>query len=135
MPFCNKCKKTLNIDSFYIRKTGKKIGKPLSYCKECLSTQQKEYRKTTKGRVAYRRKHLKNTYDLTVEQFNQMYTNQNGCCVVCETPSGTKYLCVDHDHKTGKIRGLLCTFCNNLAGYIEKHPERIEQIKSYLRKN
>lgn len=55
-------------------------------------------------------------YNLSPEQFNKMYTTQKGCCAICVQPLEQKY-CVDHDHLTGIVRGLLCYRCNiRLAG-------------------
>lgn len=68
------------------------------------------------------RKHtLKRAYGLSVEQFEQMRLDQNGLCAIChqEPPHGRQGLVVDHDHKTGKVRGLLCNSCNRLLGSFE----------------
>lgn len=136
MLYCRSCKRTLSIDSFYIRKTGKEKDKPIKPCKKCMREKQKEYVRSPKGRLTYRRKHLKNNFDLTIEQYNQMFVDQNGVCAICGNINTKGHrLCVDHNHKTGKVRGLLCVFCNIFAGYIEKYPEKIKQIKSYLEEN
>lgn len=59
-------------------------------------------------------------YQLTPEQYEQMFENQESLCAICQKPepSGRK-LAVDHDHKTGKVRKLLCTSCNIKIGWIE----------------
>ena len=44
-------------------------------------------------------------------------------------------LCVDHDHETGKIRGLLCLRCNTLLELIEQNPQRVENLQRYLKKH
>lgn len=41
-------------------------------------------------------------------------------------------MCVDHCHETGRIRGVLCRFCNALEGILSKQPERVEQVRAYL---
>ena|SRR5258708_7981353 len=63
-------------------------------------------------------KHLKKAYGLTIETWNVMFELQHGHCLFCEA---TK-LCVDHDHETGRIRGLLCDSCNKALAGIEKAP-------------
>ena len=63
-------------------------------------------------------------YGITAEQYNKMLAEQNGVCAICGRPPKTKRLHVDHDHKTGKIRALLCMMCNTKLGIIE-HPKKI----------
>lgn len=78
--------------------------------------------------------HLKNTYDITPEQYNQMFDEQNGCCAICNRSYTLfkKRLCVDHNHKTGEIRGLLCDRCNReLIGRISD-PELFYKAADYL---
>lgn len=62
---------------------------------------------------------LKRKYGITVEQWDRMYTLQKGRCPVCTRPvhkpgnaSGKRAAAVDHDHKTGRVRGLTCYRCN-----------------------
>ncbi|WP_237075950.1 endonuclease VII domain-containing protein [Mycobacteroides abscessus] len=54
------------------------------------------------------------TYGITAEQYWAIYEYQGGCCWICRRAKGTgsKRLSVDHDHKTGYVRGLLCSPCN-----------------------
>jgi hypothetical protein len=59
-------------------------------------------------------------YGLTPEQYEQMLTEQNGVCAICRISKPSKNrLSVDHDHTTGKVRGLLCVPCNRTVGYLE----------------
>lgn len=79
-------------------------------------------------------------HGLTVEQYDQMLTAQNGRCAVCRTdkPSDRpdiRFMFIDHCHKTGKVRGLLCNRCNTAIGYAEDDPVRLEAMASYLRHN
>jgi hypothetical protein len=64
-----------------------------------------------------------------------MLKDQNGTCKICKTnTSGTKRgnFAVDHCHKTGKIRGLLCSNCNVGLGYFDDSVELMEEAKQYL---
>jgi hypothetical protein len=81
-------------------------------------------------RMAY---HLKQKYGLTLAAYRAMEEGQKGLCAMCGKPptGGHKKLYVDHDHKTGKIRGLLCSSCNCGLGWIELHSE---EAKVYLRR-
>ena len=75
------------------------------------------------------------TYGITVEIYNLMWLTQRGLCAICLMPErahnqyGPLRLAVDHDHETGKVRGLLCRSCNGALGAMEtwqkKHRERI----------
>lgn len=60
-------------------------------------------------------------YGMTLEDYDKMFVAQNGQCAICQKhQSELKHtLVVDHNHKTGKIRGLLCNRCNTLLGHIE----------------
>jgi len=61
---------------------------------------------------------------MTIEQYDEMLLNQNNCCGICkkhisEIISTKKFnFCVDHDHNTGRIRGLLCDKCNRGIGLL-----------------
>lgn len=69
--------------------------------------------------------HLKRKFGLTEEQYDELLEKQNGCCAICDrhhTLFNTR-LAVDHDHKTRRIRGLLCTNCNHRL--IGKHRDAL----------
>lgn len=55
---------------------------------------------------------LRRHYGITAAQYDEMLTAQNGVCAICARPPLNKPLNVDHDHKTGLVRGLLCWNCN-----------------------
>lgn len=74
--------------------------------------------------------HRRRTYGMTVEQFDALLIAQAGRCGICGecfTPNP----CVDHDHETGEVRGLLCRFCNLGLGYYER-PGFAEAAEGYL---
>lgn len=76
-------------------------------------------------------------YNLTLEAFRQLELKQNGVCAICQDPPGVnpwqKRLCVDHDHETNRIRGLLCDKCNRALGILGDNVEAFERIIKYLR--
>ena len=85
-----------------------------------LNRKRREYRKKNPditGGPWYRQK-----YSLSLEEYQKLLDEQHSCCRLCGKPSWEcrRRLVVDHDHKTGKVRGLLCTTCNILVGFIEK---------------
>ena len=81
----------------------------------------REKLKTDKKRLTYSRAyHLKQTYGLTLEQYDEMLEQQGEVCAICgEANLDGKRLYVDHNHETGKVRGLLCLKCNNRLGVLE----------------
>lgn len=79
---------------------------------------------------------LKSRYDLSLEDFEHMLALQDGVCAICKRPENDKYkrrLSVDHDHETGKIRGLLCHMCNTALGKLNDDPELFSSAARYLR--
>jgi hypothetical protein len=87
-----------------------------------------------------RKHHLKKTYNISLEKYEEMLYQQNNCCEICgNSSSGAKSryntFAVDHDHKTGKIRGLLCVSCNLIVvPSVEYYDNRLEATKKYLEK-
>jgi len=79
-------------------------------------------------------------YGISDEDYCRMLAAQNGKCVVCgrENSGYVKNgeytrMYVDHDHATGKIRGLLCRTCNSAIGFAQDNPEILEKLSKYLR--
>jgi len=78
---------------------------------------------------------LKYEYGITLEQRNQMLIDQRGFCAICgEKPDKGKKLCVDHNHETGKTRGLLCRTCNAAIGFFNESKEVVIKAVKYLEK-
>ncbi len=63
-------------------------------------------------KISGRAKHLRVSYGLTIKQHKQMYLDQDGCCLLCDKPIEYSKVHTDHDHSTGRVRGLLCARCN-----------------------
>lgn len=146
---CSKCGKRKLFSKFYKHKGNNKSGLD-SQCKACKDEYNKRCSKTARHKsqvVQYnktaRRKsqmsrstmkhNLKRMYGMTLGQYDEMVENQNGVCMICEKPEINRRLSVDHDHKTGKVRGLLCCRCNFALGIVEDDGFVIA-AKKYLRK-
>jgi len=86
-------------------------------------------------RASYRRWQLKRVYGLSIEQFNQMLSSQGGVCKICKSsdPRTGRDWHVDHDHRTGVVRGILCARCNLLLGRAQDRADRLEAAIEYLR--
>lgn len=92
-------------------------------CKVCTRAAHLRWRKNNpeKMREVSRRSDLKMSYGLTPEKWQKMFEAQKGRCAICDKHQShfkTK-LCVDHNHSTGKVRGLLCPSCNHLLIALE----------------
>ena len=82
---------------------------------------------------ASRKQRLKQ-FDLTVEQYEEILHTQNGQCAICaQLCSSGRRLSVDHNHKTGNVRGLLCTRCNVRLGMIENVRAMRFKLRPFLR--
>lgn len=79
----------------------------------------------------HREYQLKSRYNLTPEQFNAMLLKQDNRCAVCKVKPDY-ILSIDHDHKTDKVRGLLCQRCNMAIGFIEIEG-LLGKIQDYLK--
>ena len=73
---------------------------------------------------------LKRTYGISGEDYDKMFEQQNGRCAICETHY--QVLCVDHCHKTGKVRKLLCRNCNTGIGQLKDNPNLLVKAASYI---
>lgn len=71
---------------------------------------------------------------MTVEQYEAALTQQGGTCAICKTVSNIdgKNFCVDHDHTTGKVRGLLCHKCNAALGHFKDSTALLLKAADYL---
>ena len=82
-----------------------------------------------------KRTKLRSKYGLTDDQIDELFESASGRCPVCLEvflDSGKKKACVDHDHATGEVRGLLCSACNTALGFLDDDQKRITRLASYL---
>lgn len=76
---------------------------------------------------------VQKVYGLKPGEYGKLYLFQKGVCAICRRATGaTRNLSVDHDHKTGLTRGLLCRPCNDLLGHLRDDPEAARRISGYL---
>jgi len=101
-------------------------------CKVCV----RNYKEKTKEII--RNNHLTRKYGITLEKYNEMLEKQNSVCAICghkEELRQDENLCVDHNHETNKVRGLLCNRCNTAIGLLRDDVNTIQQAINYLREN
>jgi Recombination endonuclease VII len=134
---CSRCKENKSYEAFHKNRTGK-YGLQ-NECKACYRRHQeatklrlrKRYEQIRqdpewkKRHALYQRKaRFKHRYGITLDDYDQMVEKQGGGCAICHAKvafqDGRK-LCVDHNHETGEVRGILCGLCNSVLGHIENN--------------
>lgn len=98
----------------------------------------KKYQKTWKERhpekrKLYQRNSAIRAYGIEPEMYYKMLEQQGNGCAICFAKSERRAMNIDHDHTTGKVRGLLCDKCNLTLGFMERE-EWVEKAKQYLAK-
>jgi Recombination endonuclease VII len=84
-----------------------------------------------KTQLAQKRSRFKK-YNLTAEEFDALYANQDGRCAICRMPQLEDEVHIDHDHRTDKVRGLLCNLCNTGLGLFKDCPDFMTAACDYL---
>ena len=129
---CNVRKRT---NSFYFNKTMRDGLR--STCKECDYKYTQEWREANpqRGREHQRKGRLKRRYGLTLTAYAALKEAQGNCCAACGISFQSminKHIHVDHDHASGKIRGILCRGCNVALGAMTDDPVKITSLLKYI---
>lgn len=111
-----------------------------STCKEVKSIidfkSRNKYKKFPSCNDCHRKKIKTKQYNISVELYEKMLLEQNNLCKICKKPSKSGIqLAIDHDHTTGKVRGLLCTNCNIGLGFFKDNILILEETIRYLKSN
>jgi hypothetical protein len=86
------------------------------------------------AKLAKHSAHVARRFGLSGIEYDAMLCTQGGGCAICRRPpKGSRRLAVDHDHETGRIRGLLCTLCNTALGRLGDTAASIESVLSYVK--
>jgi len=122
LKICKTCGRVLRKEKDF-RICGKYQAKE---CKKCQALKNVSYQRKSD----YKRK-----YGITVEEYNSLLESQDYSCKICgKNEDEFKYhLCVDHNHETGEVRGLLCKSCNTFLGKIEYNLNKAVKSIEYLR--
>lgn len=105
--------------------------------KENIKIKLKEYGLNNKESSKRRsRKHLMKKYNLTIEEYNKLFDEQNSKCGICGRHQDElkQALAVDHNHISGNVRGLICVRCNRAIGMFEDDISLLERAIDYLKK-
>jgi hypothetical protein len=127
MKFCPRCETVKTLEDFVTN--GRSLA---SYCRPCWREWQSTYYRENKDRM--RRQAIARTYGITLEELEELERRSGNRCMVCDATAEEdgRNLCVDHDHDTGKVRGLLCHPCNSAAGLLGDNSKRVEALAAYL---
>lgn len=136
MYYCSDCKTHKDPENFSKNKS-KKTGFH-NICKPCSNNRKAMYN------IEYpekrRQSQIKYDFGISWEMYELKFKSQNGCCAICATPlklhkgidSDFDVACVDHNHQTGEVRGLLCTDCNLGLGKFKDSLTFIQSASEYL---
>lgn len=125
---CNWCKKEYLLNA---------LGGKIKYCSEkCRRDWHYNRWKSNGGKrcpVKTRSYLLKHNYGITIEDFNLMFQNQGSVCKICKNSNTSgKNWHVDHNHSTGKIRGVLCSSCNQALGLTKESINILKSMINYI---
>lgn len=82
----------------------------------------------------HRKSHLNHRYGISIEEYDKLFLAQGGVCALCSEPPTVRYLSVDHCHRTGTVRGLLCKKCNTALGLFRENIKTLRAAAEYVEK-
>jgi len=109
-----------------------------SYCRAYYIAHREEFKARNRTYHITRREGIKDqrmlrVYGLSQTAFNSLFNKQGGICAICGNADWNgQRPCIDHDHVTGKVRGLLCSKCNTAQGLIKEDPDIARAMVDYL---
>lgn len=147
MKRCRICGKTKPHSAFTLPK-GARFHKRVSTCRACKVAKVTVWRKAHPEQVrvtaaaSRKRTHNHMRYGLTVKQFQALAKARGGRCAICSgqqvarrTDGTRRNLCIDHDHRTGKVCDLLCSLCNVALGAAQDSVALLEKMITYLKRH
>jgi hypothetical protein len=97
-------------------------------CLECSKIYMREKRKD----INFVRANQAKKFNTTIEHLNNLFEN-NSVCQICKTIDSRRALCIDHNHTTGEVRGLLCDNCNRALGFFKDSIDNLNNAVKYLK--
>ncbi len=132
---CSKCKADKPKESAFSKGNRTKDGCQ-SWCKECYRDWAETCGPSNESKARQASRQRTKLYGITEERFAALSQAQGGRCSICrklpEEVSARGCLVVDHDHRTGAVRGLLCHKCNSGIGFLNDSPQLLAAAISYL---
>lgn len=129
MKRCSTCSEEKSLTAFY-----KDRRKPSGLTSQCKLCQYQSVRKWRSGSENFRRRsNLKTKYGMSPADYDKLVAAQDNRCAIClEAPKANMNLCIDHDHASGLIRGLLCHGCNRGIGLLKDSATNLNRAASYV---
>lgn len=124
---CSRCRDVKEVSEFYTR-SNRKLA-PI--CKACSSEKSRSRNAQDHIKQQARARKFRDRYGITPAQYDRLLASQGGACAICREPS-EKALHVDHSHRTGKVRALLCFACNSLLGHCQEDIGRLKAAIEYI---
>lgn len=128
----------LEIARLYRKKMGSKLNEYYHKNKPILALKNKIYRsKILKADPLYfKRIKVMSRFGMTLDEYSKMIVKQKNLCAICfKACDKNKNLSIDHNHTTGKVRGLLCNLCNAMIGFSKENITNLQNAIKYLRKH
>lgn len=132
---CVECNKTRSrVRMAKLRETGAHLEAQYRYEQSPLGKVARSKYNSGAGKINNKKATLKNKFGMTIDQYIMLLEQQGEKCAVCSTPRNNlkRDLSVDHNHTTGKIRGLLCDNCNIALGHLKEDTERMKNMIRYV---
>lgn len=133
MKYCTKCRTSKQKTEFWKNKSTKDGLQ--AHCKPCWYKQTKsklEGPERDRYLRMRRNNHLQKKYGITADQYDEMLKAQGSTCAICHKDKDRISFSVDHDHDTGRIRGILCENCNRGIGMFKHDVQLLELAINYL---
>lgn len=137
---CPTCKEMKNLEGGFYRNKASRTGYS-SHCVICMneagrSADGKAFKKKyyRRDKLIVRDRMLRTKFGISLDEYNRKLTDQNGICAICSGVNSDRSLAVDHNHKTGQVRGLLCSRCNAAIGFLQEDTDRALKAIDYIRR-
>ena len=135
---CTRCEQVKSLGDFHLVSRGSPDRRPR--CKACTSTDRRATYEARGGSDVPYEQLIQREYGITLADYNAQLRRQAHRCAVCRRPETIvskrtgkpRRLAVDHDHVTGRLRGLLCHRCNVLVWAMEDNHTTLHAIEAYI---
>jgi len=135
---CELCRKAQDVTEF-VKLHGRKLSKRCATCRGQSVSLRWHHDNPQRAYVAHRNWMLRTLYDMSHDDYLALLEAQGGGCAVCGTNDPgrgnggqRRHFTVDHDHNSGRVRGLLCNACNRAIGYVGDSPDLLRRAAAYL---
>jgi hypothetical protein len=89
--------------------------------------------RTRRARRSKHNTHLKKSYGITIEDYDRILEDQGGTCAICGGGTSKRHFAVDHNHRNGRVRGLLCARCNTALARFMDNITTVRRAVRYMK--